>query len=93
MLNNGFTSPPPPHLNPRMRDVATYDTMINKISDRFNSFMNSNTRMLNYQVVHFHFELKRSKVLVNMKGDRSFKIIMTKKSISIVCNYKTNVGL
>lgn len=84
---------PPPHLNPRMRDVATYDTMINKISDRFNSFMNSNTRMLNYQVVHFHFELKRSKVLVNMKGDRSFKIIMTKKSISIVCNYKTNVGL
>lgn len=37
-----------------------YDTMINKIYNRFNSFMNTNTRMFNYQVVYFQFELKRS---------------------------------
>lgn len=37
-----------------------YDTMINKIYNRFNSFMNTNTRMFNCQVVYFQFELKRS---------------------------------
>lgn len=43
-----------------MRNLAMYDTMINKIYNRFNSFMNTNTRMFNYQVVYFQFELKRS---------------------------------
>lgn len=43
-----------------MRNLAMYDTMINKIYNRFNSFMNTNTRMFNCQVVYFQFELKRS---------------------------------
>lgn len=43
-----------------MRNLAMYDTMINKIYNRFNSFMNTNTRMFNNQVVYFQFELKRS---------------------------------
>lgn len=57
---NVSTLPPPSHTHTLMRNLAMYDTMINKIYNRFNSFMNTNTRMFNCQVVYFQFELKRS---------------------------------